>query len=430
MSFVYKNIDGVNRSRNVVYVSQTTNTSSAGVDCTKLISGSQNTNYWNSVNVLFYTSGSPTLNNVINGVDQFDLPHTNFTIQNGVNNPQHVNKFHGYPSSSLFSISQHYYGDGIRRGSFELKDNSHPSGTVVIVDDGYGNLYGISASISESATSALSSSANYVGNIFYNHGFAVVTTSGSYSHTPSQAFITVGASNQAHISGSHFFVTGSDLSTSVKFVSTGSAEVDTSTVKYFKSGSTTTITAASASIKINEVFAGTHISASSVANIITMSNDANLLFGRVPTNRNDNLPPISGAGGFNTTVGFSNGKANIDYTEIGTNYSIKFDSTNTVYTDEYSVTVNPNEFNHSMNYTLRDFTSGSGLTMPTDSSSFIGEAYELQNEFTSSNFQPYITQVHLYDVKDSQVPVITAKLPKPVRVSNKISQKIILKIDK
>ena len=68
--------------------------------------------------------------------------------------------------------------------------------------------------------------------------------------------------------------------------------------------------------------------------------------------------------------------------------------------------------------------------MPTDSASFIGEAYELQSEFTGSDFQPYITQVHLYDRNDLQIPVITAKLPKPVRVSNKISQKIILKIDK
>ena len=429
MSFVYKNIDGVNKSQNIVHTNNTLDSSSAGVDCIKIISGSQNENYWNSVNVLFYTSGSPTLTNIVNGVDKFDLPGANFTIQNG-NNPQHVNKFHGYDSSSVFAVSQYYYGDGIRRGSFELTDDSHPSASVKIVDDGYGNLYGISASISESAASSLSSSTNYVGNIFYDYGFAVVTTSGSYSHTPSQAFITVGASNQAHISGSHFFVTGSNLSTSIKFISTGSTESDTSTLKYFKSGSTTTVTAASASIKINEVFAGTHISASSVGNVITMSNDANLLFGRVPTNRNDNLPPISGAGGFNTTTGFTGGKANVDYTELGTDYSIKFDSTNTIYTDEYSITIKPGEFNHSMNYTLREFTSGSGKTMPRDSSSFIGEAHELQSAFTGSDFQPYVTQVHLYDKRNPHIPVITAKLPKPIRVSNKISQKIILKLDK
>ena len=220
------------------------------------------------------------------------------------------------------------------------------------------------------------------------------------------------------------------MSTSIKFISTGSTESDTTTLKYFKSGSTTTVTAASASIKINEVFAGTHISASSVGNVITMSNDANLLFGRVPTNRNDNLPPISGAGGFNTTTGFTGGKANVDYTELGTDYSIKFDSTNTIYTDEYSITIKPGEFNHSMNYTLREFTSGSGKTMPKDSASFIGEAYELQSTFTSSDFQPYVTQVHLYDKQNPHIPVITAKLPKPIRVSNKISQKIILKLDK
>ena len=305
MSFVYKNIDGVNKNKNIIYTTHRLDTSSIGINSTKIISGSQNENYWNSINLLFYTSGSPTLNNVIKGVDQFDLPHTNFTIQNG-NNPQHVNKFHGYESSSILSIPQTYYGDGVRRGSFEFKDLNNTSGegvNPIIKDDGYGNLYSTNARHSQSSATSLSSSDNYVGNIFYNQGIVVLTETSSWS-------------------------------------------------------------------------------------------------------------------------------GSVNYSELGTNFSVNFDSKNTVYTDEYTVTIKPIEFNHSMNYTLRDFTSGSGLTMPTDSASFIGEAYELQSEFTGSDFQPYITQVHLYDRNDLQIPVITAKLPKPVRVSNKISQKIILKIDK
>ena len=53
-----------------------------------------------------------------------------------------------------------------------------------------------------------------------------------------------------------------------------------------------------------------------------MSNDANLLSGRVPSNDGDNLPPISGAGGFNTTVGFGGGTSNILYNDEDKSYNI------------------------------------------------------------------------------------------------------------
>tara|TARA_R110002020_G_scaffold212400_1_gene418994 strand:+ start:8354 stop:9565 length:1212 start_codon:yes stop_codon:yes gene_type:complete len=401
------------------------------VTSSNIISASTNDTYWQSLNRLFFTSGSPTLTEIYHSgsqyqYDKFDLPHTNYALHNG---KQNLNKFHYNPSSSLFSISGYHYGNSIRRGSFKLTDNSHPSGSVIIVDDGYGNLYGVSASISASSDSAISSSTNYVGNVFYDWGIAVVSDSGSYSHTPSTSSITVGASNMSHISGSHFFVSNS-AGTSIKFISTGSTETDTSTVKYFKSGSTTAVTAASASIKINETFAGTHISASSVSNVITMSNDANLLFGRVPSNRNDNLPAISGAGGFNTTVGFGGGKANIEYNEIGTNWEIKFDASHKVYTNEYTITLQPNEFNHSMNYTLRCFPSSSQENN-FDSGSFLGEATHLCSEFTGSEFQPYITTIHLYNANDMMgEPVMTAKLPKPIRKSDRIPQKFVIRIDR
>ena len=303
MSFVYKNISGVNRNENIVHYSHTLDSSS--LSSIKIVSGSISESYWNSLNVLFYTSGSPTLNNIINGVDQFDLPHTNFTIQN-TQNPQHVNKFHGYPSSSIFPISQYYYGDGIRRGSFQLTDlnNTNTSGdNPIIKDDGYGNLYSTNAGHSQSAATHASSSDNYIGNIFYNWGFAVITETGSWS-------------------------------------------------------------------------------------------------------------------------------GSVDYSDLGTNYEVKFDSINTIYTDEYTITIKPDEFNHSMNHTLRDFSSGSGLTMPANSASFLGEASDLKPEFTSSDFQPYITHIHLYDNGNLIEPAITAKLPKPVRVSDKISNKFIIKLDK
>ena len=42
----------------VVNHTQNLTTGSSGVQSIKIVSGSTNTNYWNSLNVLFYTSGS------------------------------------------------------------------------------------------------------------------------------------------------------------------------------------------------------------------------------------------------------------------------------------------------------------------------------------------------------------------------------------
>ena len=100
------------------------------------------------------------------------------------------------------------------------------------------------------------------------------------------------------------------------------------------------------SVSILKLYAAAH------SGLQNTPNDANLLFGRVPSTRADNLPPISGAGGFNTTTGFGGGTANIEYQEIGTNYEVEFESTTDIYTNEYEITIQPNEYNHSMNYSL------------------------------------------------------------------------------
>ena len=141
--YTYKQIgpENVLQETNVVHYTQNLSTSSIGVDFINIVSGSISQSYWKSLNTLFYTSGSPTLTDIINQYDKFDLRSSNFTYQNNPFNPQHVNKFHGYDSSSLFSISQHYYGYRIKPGSFQLTDKSHPSGSIIISDDGFGNLY-------------------------------------------------------------------------------------------------------------------------------------------------------------------------------------------------------------------------------------------------------------------------------------------------
>jgi hypothetical protein len=217
----------------------------------------------------------------------------------------------------------------------------------------------------------------------------------------------------------HFFISSSDLSTSIKFISTGSTETDTATIKYFASASTSAVTAQSASKKINDVFAGVHITSSVAGTVVTMSNDANLLKNRRPSTTLADLPPISGSAGFNTTTGFGGGTAAINYSDIGTNYNLKFDSQNTITTHEYSVTISPQHCNSSTNYTLRSPISGA-LNLSTK---------YLAREFTGSNFQPYITTINLYQKGDYYTPVIQATLPRPIRKSNKIDTTFKIRLD-
>ena len=196
---VWKNINpsDVTVTTNVVHKQFNLDSSSHGQSFTQFYSGSstdfeanRSGSYWDSNRLNFYLSGS-----------QFHFSSTTSSYnQNGwygssayslgsfdTLNPQYRHKFH--TTGSTLSISQYYFGDGIRRGSFKLTDNSHPSGTVEIIDDGYGNLYAPSASISSSNTS-LSSSDNYVGNIFYNLGIINITETGSFGPTAASADIS------------------------------------------------------------------------------------------------------------------------------------------------------------------------------------------------------------------------------------------------
>ena len=165
----------------------------------------QSGSYWDSNRVHFYLSGSQfdfsSTTSSYHGGNMYSSPGLGFGLFDS-KNPQHLNKF--YSTGSTLSITQQYFGNGIRRKSFELTDNSHPSGTVVIQDDGYGNLYAPSASISSSGTSALSSSVNYVGNIFYNLGIINITETGSFDSNIN--YTTVGTGLDGGIgSGSYTF---------------------------------------------------------------------------------------------------------------------------------------------------------------------------------------------------------------------------------
>ena len=130
----------------IVHHNQTLNTGSEGVNFVQFVSGSISESYWRSLNILFYTSGSPILthrNSYGKKLDRYDSAGINFRYRN-IYHPQHVNKFHGYPSGSIISIPQKYFGDKIEPGSFELTDISYKDNSwnsIKIKDDKYGNLY-------------------------------------------------------------------------------------------------------------------------------------------------------------------------------------------------------------------------------------------------------------------------------------------------
>lgn len=299
--YIYKLIDtsGVSREESLTHYTHTLNTGSEGITTTKYVSGSINNKYWQSIHVLFYSSGSPILTEYDTaGLDKYDGKSHSLTLNN-----QYLNKFHGYPSGSIISIPQKYYGDQIKPKSFQFTDNSYTSNegvNPIIKDDGKGNLYSTNAQYSQSINH-ISHSDNYVGNIFYDFGLAVLTENNPWS-------------------------------------------------------------------------------------------------------------------------------GSVNYSDLATNYHINFDSTQKIYTNEYTVTVGPNEFNKSMNYTLRCFPSASGFTMPADSASFMSNQY-LCSEFTSASFHPYVTTIALYNRNETDEPVMTAKLPKPIKISNKISTIFKIRLD-
>tara|TARA_B100000029_G_C17582074_1_gene959946 strand:+ start:2014 stop:2901 length:888 start_codon:yes stop_codon:yes gene_type:complete len=293
--FVFKDINKSSTviERNVVNYTQNLNTSS--FQPIKIVSGSINSNYWNSLNVLFYTSGSPRYT----GEHKFGRPSSNI-LKTKKNEIQYLHKFHEYPSSSLITIPQQYYGDKIKQGSFLLTETditSNGGNNPIIKDDGKGNLYSTNANsnfgtLAAYSNSSISSSDNYVGNIFYDQGIVLITETGSWS-------------------------------------------------------------------------------------------------------------------------------GSVNYSDLGTNYTLKLDSSNVITTYEYNITIQPNEYNYSTNYTLRSPISGS-LKLSTP---------HIASTFTASDFQPYITQINLWQDGEYDEPVIQANLPKPIRKSDKIPITFKIKLD-
>ena len=110
----------------------------------------------------------------------------------------------------------------------------------------------------------------------------------------------------------------------------------------------------------------------------------------------------------------------VDYSDLATNYKITFDSSHPIVTREYNVNILPTAYNYSTNYTLRSPLSGSDFGL------FTGH---LAMEYTGSEFQPYITQINLWQDGVWDEPVIQATLPRPIRKSEKINTTFKIKLD-
>ena len=174
---IYKRIEKSDVSLDSVNIHKrfSLNTGSSGLNAYQYRSGSSDKSgsYWESLRVNYYLSGS----DLSVSESKFNSPFYSFGLHNDTN-PQYRNKF--YSSGSVLLIPQRYFGEEIKRNSFTLTDNSTVK-EIIIKDDNYGNLYSSNASDSRSSATSISSSDNYVGNIFYRTGVVTLAETGSWS---------------------------------------------------------------------------------------------------------------------------------------------------------------------------------------------------------------------------------------------------------
>ena len=86
-----------------------------------------------------------------------------------------------HDSVNVFNVPRKFFGEQIYPGSVRILDNS-TSQTLVLVDDGYGNMYDTAFSSSYAAgTPDSNNSGSLVGNVFYQHGLVCITDTGSYT---------------------------------------------------------------------------------------------------------------------------------------------------------------------------------------------------------------------------------------------------------
>ena len=135
--------------------------------------------HWSFIRSMFYLSSSYGTNGISDHEFYDSIRYTN------PNNKQYTDRYED--KATVYYIPQQYFGEKIKPGSFQIIDSSNKyyaagsaSSQIIVKDDGYGNLYSSNAIHSQSKNS-LSSSENYVGNIYYESGIAVITATSSWS---------------------------------------------------------------------------------------------------------------------------------------------------------------------------------------------------------------------------------------------------------
>tara|TARA_R110001606_G_scaffold35559_3_gene103195 strand:- start:303 stop:1250 length:948 start_codon:yes stop_codon:yes gene_type:complete len=102
-----------------------------------------------------------------------------------------------------------------------------------------------------------------------------------------------------------------------------------------------------------------------------------------------------------------------------------FSSSYTIYETQYKCTINPSEYNFSLNETL---LSGSSAFTYNSSSYYQPEGGALVNFATGSIFNPYITGIGLYN--DDQELLGIAKLAQPLPTSTTSDTTILINLDR
>ena len=107
------------------------------------------------------------------------------------------------------------------------------------------------------------------------------------------------------------------------------------------------------------------------------------------------------------------------YSDLGTNYSMSFDSAKDIYVSEYSLLLKPNEFNVTNNPSARAFNSSSNPDQPM--------THYLTNELTASGWSPYFNTVGFYDDDDNLL--MKAKYPQNIQKRKDIPLILKIKMD-
>jgi len=264
--------------------------------------------HWAFIHNLFYSSGSQKiLDEQPADAAKYDNIYNDFNQHNDLK-PFFTTKFN--TTASVFYIPQQHFDQRIKPNSFQLTartgSSSNTTKQIIIVDDGNGNLYSSNAHSSQSADTSLSSKDNYVGNIFYDLGIAILTETGSWSGS---------------------------------------------------------------------------------------------------VNYND--------------IGRESSTEDKDYRF----WDIKFNSSTLFFTSQYTIHINPGDFNSPTNHSSRPALSGS---LPSGSSQ--ATYSNLRHELTSGSFTPYFNQIHLYR-NQTEEPILIANLPRNIKMRDDVDIIITFRVD-